>query len=52
MESTVSIILVYFILPIVIIFGVMFLIRRKRDQAAGRPPSNKVKSIKEEESNH
>ncbi|WP_155176870.1 hypothetical protein [Fulvivirga kasyanovii] len=51
MEFTeiISTILVYFVLPVLVIFGVMYWIRRKRDKEAGRKPSKKMKSIKEEE---
>lgn len=43
------IILFYFVAPVIVILGLMFWIRRKRDKDAGRPPSNKISSIKEEE---
>lgn len=45
----VSIILIYAVTPALILFGIMYLIRRKRDKEAGRKPSQKMKSIKEEE---
>jgi hypothetical protein len=41
--------LLYILAAVVVIFGVMYIIRRQRDKESGRPPSNKVKDIKEEE---
>ncbi len=43
------IILLYLLASIVVIFGIMYLIRKKRDKEAGRKPSNKVHDIKAEE---
>jgi phosphotransferase system glucose/maltose/N-acetylglucosamine-specific IIC component len=40
----------YILLSAVVIFGVMFLIRRNREKEAGRNTTNKVEDIKEEES--
>ena len=41
--------ILYFIFPALTIFGVMLLIRRKREKDAGRVPKNTTISIKEEE---
>ncbi|UII30282.1 hypothetical protein LVD17_18475 [Fulvivirga ulvae] len=48
-SEIISIVLIYFVIPVLVVFGVMYLIRRKRDKQAGRKPSHKIKSIKEEE---
>lgn len=43
------IVLLYILASVVVIFGIMYLIRKKREKAAGRSPSNKVEDIKAEE---
>ena len=43
------IILLYILASVVVIFGIMFLIRRKREKSAGLDLSNKVEDIREEE---
>lgn len=43
------IVLLYILASVVIIFGIMFIIRRKRDKDAGRSPSHKIKDLKAEE---
>lgn len=56
--NIISAILIYFILPVVVMFGVMILIRRKRQKNAGRYSSmknqplnkNAIRDLKEEES--
>ncbi len=41
----------YLIISLVVIFGIMFFIRRKREKDAGRKPSHKVEDLKAEEIN-
>ena len=43
------IILLYILASVLVIFGIMYVIRKKREKAAGRSPSNKVEDIKAEE---
>lgn len=43
--NIISAILIYFVLPILVIFGVMVLIRRKREKEAGRASSVKDKPL-------
>ncbi len=45
---TFTITVLYIIIPLIILFGIMFLIRRKREQNLPEK-SNKVSSIKAEE---
>ncbi|MEM9856026.1 MAG: hypothetical protein AAF843_01645 [Bacteroidota bacterium] len=45
---SITIILLYIVLPLIVLGGVMMLIRRKREKELNREPSNKVADIKAE----
>ncbi len=42
-------IILYIGFPLIVIFGVMYLIRQKREKDTGREPKNTTVSIKKEE---
>lgn len=48
METTeiISTILIFFVLPVLVIFGTMMILRRKREKDAGRIKSTKDKKVK------
>ncbi|MGK7392470.1 MAG: hypothetical protein ACNS60_19100 [Candidatus Cyclobacteriaceae bacterium M2_1C_046] len=48
METTeiIAAILIYFVLPVLVIFGTMMILRRKREKDAGRIKSTKEKDVK------
>lgn len=47
--SGIAVIILYVAISVVVLFGIMFIIRRKRDKDAGRHKSHKVTDIKAEE---
>ena len=50
--DVISAILIYFVLPVLVIFGTMVLLRRKREKYAGRIKSTGDKKVKAKEINY